>query len=114
MKTGYIKLVRAILSHKLNSDIKIDHVVTGEVMTLIDNQIAQLDFDTRAATILIGYYSLDADRGKETLKELGVMCGVSGERIRQIREGAIRRLRHPARSQFLYDAFKMKAVIGFT
>jgi DNA-directed RNA polymerase sigma subunit (sigma70/sigma32) len=114
MKTGYIKLVRVIFSHKLNSDIEIDHVVTGEVMTLIDNQIVNLDFDVRAATILIGYYSLDDDRGKETLKKLGAMCGVSSERIRQIREGAIRRLKHPTRSQFLYDAFKMKAVIGFT
>jgi DNA-directed RNA polymerase sigma subunit (sigma70/sigma32) len=114
MKTGYVKLVRVIFSHKLSSDIEIDHVVTGEVMTLMDNQIAQLVFDTRAANILIGYYSLDADRGKETLKKLGDTYGVSSERIRQIREGAVRRLQHPVRSQFLQDAFKAKAVTGFT
>lgn len=36
-----------------------------------------------------------------TLTEVGVIYGVSGERIRQIEQGILRKLRHPTRSRKL-------------
>ena len=56
--------------------------------------------DAREQKIIRLYFGLD---GKEalTLEQIGSLIGVTRERVRQIKERALGRLRHPSRYQFL-------------
>ena len=56
--------------------------------------------DDREQRIIRLYFGLD---GKEalTLEQIGGLIGVTRERVRQIKERALSRLRHPSRYQFL-------------
>jgi len=54
----------------------------------------------REAKILRLYYGLD-DQSPMTLEEIGTLLGVTRERIRQIKEKALSRLRHASRARFL-------------
>jgi RNA polymerase primary sigma factor len=56
--------------------------------------------DEREQKIVRLYFGLD---GKEalTLEQIGGLIGVTRERVRQIKERALSRLRHPSRYQFL-------------
>jgi len=56
--------------------------------------------DEREQRIIRLYFGLD---GKEalTLEEIGCLMGVTRERVRQIKERALSRLRHPSRHQYL-------------
>ena len=56
--------------------------------------------DDREQKIVRLYFGLD---GKEalTLEQIGGLIGVTRERVRQIKERALSRLRHPSRYQFL-------------
>jgi len=54
----------------------------------------------REAKILRLYYGLDGD-DPMTLEEIGGMLGVTRERVRQIKEKALERLRHASRARFL-------------
>ena len=56
----------------------------------------------RQARILELYYGLNGERPK-TLEQIGDLFGVTRERIRQVREQALRQLRHPSRCQNLED-----------
>ncbi len=56
----------------------------------------------RQAKILELYYGLNGNRPK-TLEEIGEIFGVTRERVRQVREQALKRLRHPALSENLED-----------
>jgi RNA polymerase sigma factor (sigma-70 family) len=47
-------------------------------------------------------FGLDG-KGSKTLEETGRLLGVTKERIRQIEEKALRRLRHPRRSKLLLE-----------
>lgn len=55
--------------------------------------------------ILILRFGLD-DGKTRTLEEIGQQYGVTRERIRQIEEKAIRRLRHPSRAKKLKDFYE--------
>jgi RNA polymerase primary sigma factor len=56
----------------------------------------------RERKILYLYYGLD--EGEErTLEEIGMLLGVTRERIRQIESKTMAKLRHPSRSQSLRD-----------
>jgi len=57
----------------------------------------------REATILRLYFGLD-EQDPMTLEEIGTILGITRERVRQIKEKALVRLRHPSRSRFL-DTF---------
>jgi RNA polymerase primary sigma factor len=59
--------------------------------------------DPREAKVLRLYFGLD-DQAPMTLEEIGEILGVTRERVRQIKEKALERLRHASRSRFL-DAF---------
>jgi RNA polymerase primary sigma factor len=54
----------------------------------------------RQAKILELYYGLNGNRPK-TLEQIGEIFGVTRERIRQVREQALKRLRHPSRGNDL-------------
>ena len=57
----------------------------------------------REAKILRLYFGLD-DQDPMTLEEIGSLLGITRERVRQIKEKALRRLRHASRARFL-EAF---------
>jgi len=54
----------------------------------------------REARILRLYYGLD-ERDPMTLEEIGGILGITRERVRQIKEKALGRLRHASRARFL-------------
>jgi RNA polymerase primary sigma factor len=57
----------------------------------------------REAKVLRLYFGLD-DQEPMTLEEIGSLLGITRERVRQIKEKALARLRHASRSRFL-EAF---------
>ena len=58
----------------------------------------------REAKILRLYYGLD-DQEPMTLEEIGQILGITRERVRQIKEKALARLRHASRARFLETFF---------
>jgi RNA polymerase primary sigma factor len=58
----------------------------------------------REAKILHLYFGLD-DQEPMTLEEIGVLLGITRERVRQIKEKALDRLRHASRARYL-DGFR--------
>jgi RNA polymerase primary sigma factor len=54
----------------------------------------------REAKILRLYFGLD-DQDPMTLEEIGSLMGITRERVRQIKEKALARLRHPSRARFM-------------
>jgi len=56
------------------------------------------------ARVLRMYYGLDG-HPPMTLEEIGVFVGRTRERVRQIKEKALQKLRHPARSECLKEHF---------
>ena len=56
------------------------------------------------AWILRMYYGLDGHQAM-TLEEIGVYVGRTRERVRQIKEKALQKLRHPARSESLKEHY---------
>ncbi len=54
----------------------------------------------REAKILRLYFGLD-DQEPMTLEEIGTLLGITRERVRQIKEKALLRLRHASRARFL-------------
>ena len=51
-------------------------------------------------TVLLNYFGLSGSESKN-LEEIGSDLGVTGERIRQIKERALQRLRHNTNSKLL-------------
>lgn len=67
----------------------------------VDHALSTLE--QREAKVLRLYFGLD-DQEPMTLEEIGTHLGLTRERVRQIKEKAITRLRHASRSRFL-EAF---------
>ena len=59
----------------------------------------------REAKILRLYFGLD-DQEPMTLEEIGTLLGITRERVRQIKEKALLRLRHASRARFLETFFQ--------
>lgn len=59
----------------------------------------------REAAILRMYYGLDGDEPK-TLEQIGRVMGITRERVRQVKEKALDRLRHASRARFLEGFLK--------
>jgi len=71
--------------------------VNEEVETVED---ALSTLKEREAKILRLYFGLD-DQEPTTLEEIGSLLGITRERVRQIKEKALLRLRHASRARFL-------------
>ena len=58
----------------------------------------------REAEILKLYFGLDGEEPM-TLDQIGVRFGLTRERVRQIKEKALQKLRHPTRSEVLKEHY---------
>ena len=85
-----------------------DHVASDEVLS--DEQLkgeiqdAMHALSEGEARVLRMYYGLDGHESM-TLEEIGSFVGRTRERVRQIKEKALQKLRHPARSDVLKEYY---------
>lgn len=68
-------------------------------------EVALSSLKEREAKILRLYFGLD-DQEPMTLEEIGSLLGITRERVRQIKEKALFRLRHASRARFLETFFQ--------
>jgi RNA polymerase primary sigma factor len=64
----------------------------------VDNALATIS--EREARILRLYFGLEGEEPK-TLEEIGLILGITRERVRQIKERALARMRHASRARLL-------------
>jgi RNA polymerase primary sigma factor len=64
-------------------------------------ELALCSLKEREAKILRLYFGLDGHSEPMTLEEIGALLGITRERVRQIKEKALSRLRHVSRSRAL-------------
>jgi len=93
------------LEHSLDDSVEYldtqnpeDIVVCSQLKETIEEAVGSLN--TQQARIIRLHFGLD-DNDARTLEEIGLLYGVSRERIRQIEKKALRRLAHPSRSEKL-------------
>lgn len=91
----------------LSDFIQDDHNPTPQQSTrnnLLDESLEKVlaSLTEKEAMVIRLRYGLD-DGETKTLEDVGKMFGVTRERIRQIESKALRKLRHPSRSQHLQD-----------
>ena len=79
-----------------------EQVFESALTEMLDSALSTLE--EREARVLRLYYGLDAEEPK-TLEEIGAVLSVTRERVRQIKERALARLRHPTRARFLESYF---------
>jgi RNA polymerase primary sigma factor len=88
-------------------DYLADHVSAGPDDETYDHalhstiQEALGTLKEREARVLRLYYGLEEGKDAMTLEEIGAMLGITRERVRQIKEKALVRLRHASRARFL-------------
>lgn len=88
-----------LMDYLPSNDIGADRRVFDQALdATIDEALATLK--TREAKVLRLYYGLD-DQHPMTLEQIGAQLGVTRERIRQIKEKALVRLRHASRRRAL-------------
>src|SRR5690606_6979503 len=75
-----------------------DETYDRALSTTIEEALGTLK--EREARILRLYFGLDGQEAM-TLEEIGSLLGITRERVRQIKEKALSRLRHASRSRFL-------------
>jgi RNA polymerase primary sigma factor len=66
--------------------------------------VAKSDLTIREEEVVNLYYGIGCDK-KHTLEEIGQKFHLTRERVRQIKEKALKRLRHPSRSRHLREFF---------
>jgi RNA polymerase primary sigma factor len=75
-----------------------DEAYEHALKATVDEALASLK--EREAKVLRLYFGLD-DQEPMTLEEIGSLMGITRERVRQIKEKALIRLRHASRARFL-------------
>ncbi|MEX0856365.1 MAG: sigma-70 family RNA polymerase sigma factor, partial [Gemmatimonadota bacterium] len=75
-----------------------DETYEHALKNTVDQALATLK--EREAKVLRLYFGLD-EQEPMTLEEIGALLGITRERVRQIKEKALERLRHASRSRFL-------------
>jgi len=75
-----------------------DETYEHALKNTVDHALSTLK--EREAKVLRLYFGLD-DQEPMTLEEIGSLLGITRERVRQIKERALSRLRHSSRSRFL-------------
>ena len=86
-----------LLEDKSNSDddyYNIDHDVKVELNTLLST------LSTREREIIEAYFGIGTSEKGDTLEVIGDKYGLSKERVRQIKESAIRKLRYDSKALF--------------
>lgn len=84
------ELIELIASDNENDDVIIDEKIKEE----INNSLSKLD--DREKMIIESYFGINTDFEPMTLEAIGERYSLTKERIRQIKEKAIRKLRHNA------------------
>ena len=92
-------------SNSLVDVIANENVELPDVSLLSDSlklevQRALTSLTQRESDVIVHYFGLDG-KSNHTLEEIGEMFNLTRERVRQIKEKAIRRLRHTSRSRSL-------------
>ncbi|MAG29009.1 RNA polymerase subunit sigma [bacterium] len=75
-----------------------DSLFEAEMEDEVEKALASLEY--REAQILRLYYGLQGHE-EMTLENIGTLLGLTRERVRQIKEKALQRLRHPSSSEIL-------------
>ena len=75
-----------------------DFIVDDRIKSELNNVLAILD--DRERTIVESYFAVNSNFEPMTLEAIGEKYGLTKERIRQIKEKAIRKLRHNAQELF--------------
>ncbi|MBN2091092.1 sigma-70 family RNA polymerase sigma factor [candidate division KSB1 bacterium] len=99
--------------HPQNDDVCLGDMIQSRIddspdSGLLKNSLKTKIFDLldtltdRQATVIKLYYGLDREL-PQTLEEIGLQLKISRERVRQIKEKAISRLRHISRSRVLRE-----------
>jgi len=76
-------------------------IETWERARSISIEEALSSLKEREARVLRLYYGLEEGQDAMTLEEIGALLGITRERVRQIKEKALVRLRHASRSRLL-------------
>jgi RNA polymerase primary sigma factor len=76
-----------------------DETYERALATTIEEALGTLK--EREARVLRLYFGLDDGKDPMTLEEIGALLGITRERVRQIKEKALLRLRHASRARFL-------------
>ena len=95
-------------SHPQNPEDIVSHFLLKETIEEAMNGLTE-----RQAAIIRLRFGLD-DNNARTLEEIGLMYGISRERIRQIEKKALRRLAHPIRSMKLRTFLEQTSKNGET
>lgn len=90
-------LPRALI---IDDEVLFEDFIRNELSIAIDKALSTLT--EREASIIRKRNGLDTNRPM-TLEEIGALLNVTRERIRQIEEKALRKLRHPSRSKKLKE-----------
>ncbi|MBS1251052.1 MAG: RNA polymerase sigma factor SigA [Anaerolineales bacterium] len=85
---------------KIHEDGRLAYIASDDAITLYFREVGTVPLLTREARIIELRYGL-RDGRPYTLKEVGERFGLTRERIRQIEQDALRRLRSPRRTRKL-------------
>ena len=92
---GALRLLKAIYPYEQEYRERVDDIPLSDAISQALSTLTPREQD-----VLTLYYGL-ADDHTMTMVEVGAKSGVTGNRIAQIIQKALRKLRHPARERFI-------------
>lgn len=85
----------------LDIDDEIDQLQLMEIISHVINELQPVE-----KKVILNRFGF-IDGCPKTLKEIGIQCGVGQQRIRQIEQKSLRKLRHPKRADRLLDFYNI-------